>query len=157
MNYTTTATLEKNSSLRVCSSSMKLGLDYVIVLYSNRSFFLYLKPLLYSFTEESEENQEDHFTTSEDEDAHPPLRMKIIVTSPSAVKEKAPPPQTASIVSETITQTSYFGEAPPDHPTASTATTSKQPTVDVAPPASSSNEPSSEDLIRQHLNKMPGS
>uniref|UniRef100_A0A7M5V4E0 Nuclear receptor corepressor 1 n=1 Tax=Clytia hemisphaerica TaxID=252671 RepID=A0A7M5V4E0_9CNID len=112
---------------------------------------------------ETEENPaEDLFTTSEDEDAHPPLRMKIIVTSPSAVKEKAPPPQTASIVSETITQTSYFGEAPPDHPTASAATASKQTTVDVTPPppaasssSSSSNEPSSEDLIRQHLNKMP--
>ena len=87
----------------------------------------------------------EEYTSDEGEGgSHPPLRMKIIVTSPSSVKEKTLPLQTASIVSETITQTSYFGEAPPDHH-------SNSPLVEVALA-----EPSSEDLIRQHLNKMPG-
>ena len=88
---------------------------------------------------------EPEYTSDEGEGGdHPPLRMKIVVTSPSTVKEKTLPLQTASIVSETITQTSYFGEAPPDHP-------ANSPLVEVA-----LTEPSSEDLIRQHLNKMPG-
>lgn len=87
----------------------------------------------------------EEYTSDEAEGGdHPPLRMKIVVTSPSTVKEKTLPLQTASIVSETITQTSYFGEAPPDHP-------ANSPLVEVA-----LTEPSSEDLIRQHLNKMPG-
>ena len=91
--------------------------------------------------------EHEEFTSDEGEGGnHPPLRMKIIVTSPSAVKEKVIPQQ---IVSETITQTSYFGEAPPD--SLGSGNVKQSAVTD-----SSVVEPSSEDLIRQHLNKMPG-
>jgi len=98
-------------------------------------------------SESDNESAHEHDLHSEEDEttdsAHPPLRMTIIVTSPSHTKEKAAPPtQVGSIVSETITQTSYFGEVPPDH---------SNPTVEIMPV-----EPTCEDLIRQHLNKMPG-
>lgn len=95
-------------------------------------------------TESAASNSEPDQTQSEEsgsESSYPPLRMTIIVTSPSNVKEKtAPAAPVASVISETVTQTSYFGETPPTQNIVST----------VIPV-----EPSSEDLIRQHLNKMP--
>ena len=81
---------------------------------------------------------------------HPPLRMTIIVTSPSHVKENASIASVASIVKETVTAASGFVPEPQvqskDDLETSTDTAS----------SNSQAEPSTEDLIRQHLSKMPG-
>lgn len=82
---------------------------------------------------------------SSSENSNPPLRMTIIVTSPSHVTENTPAVSVASIVKETVTAaaSSYTPEP-----------SIAQSKDDVMPPTDV--EPSTEDLIRQHLSKMPG-
>ena len=75
------------------------------------------------------------------ESSHPPLKITIVVTSPSNAKSSTTVASVASIVSETVTAAASM-------------------IVDQVPNENTSSECGNsmkvEDLIKQHLNKMPG-
>lgn len=87
--------------------------------------------------------------------SHPPLKMTIMVTSPSHVKDSTSMASVASIISETITSASMTSH----EQTIADINKSNEEEVK-AKDIKDSNSPSVilkvDELIRQHLSKMPG-
>ena len=85
----------------------------------------------------SETSTDEVMSTANSETLHPPLKITIVVTSPSYATSSTSIASVASIVSETVTAAGVLAELTVDN------------TVNEYPMKV-------EDLIRQHLNKMPG-